>query len=521
MLKPMAVKTVAYVETRNGTLRGFRERGIFKFLGVQYGECRRWRTATPVQPWRGVRNAVQFGNRAFPSQRFTPWDSCGVPHELYPYSENCLNLNIWTPALERGAKKPVMFWIHGGGYSTGSAMEMQAHDGENLARFGDVVVVTVNHRLNIFGFFDVSRFGEEYANSGNCGLSDLVLALRWVQENIEMFGGDPDNVMIFGQSGGGGKVRALMQVPAADGLFHKAVIMSGAGFHRHGTPNPEDSSASQEALEFLLKKYDTDSIETLQALTPEELLDAVNAFTGTSPGKAGLMFWKPIANDYYLGDETLVGIREHAKQIPVMIGCTISEFPVMRIRNKHENSEETQLAIIREVFPGQDTTRLVSLFRTAWPGKCLTDVIETGGRLGRSSVMEYADLRERSGCAPTFVYILAHEFPQDGGRGAWHCADIPIVFHNAAQYPESFHAGLLDGLEDAISASWVSFARSGDPNNHYLGCHWPAYREGKCATMIFDDDCQVKYDFDRELNELRDSMTLTVQEKYKFTPAIN
>lgn len=521
MFSPIEVKTVAYADTVNGRLRGYQQRGIYKFLGVQYGQAARWQTAQPVQPWRGIRNAVQFGSRAFPNQPFTPWDSCGIPHELYPYDEDCLNLNIWTPTLERNAKKPVMVWIHGGAYSTGSAMEMQAHEGEELSRFGDVVVVTVNHRLNVFGFFDVSAFGPQYANSGNCGLSDLVLALQWVQSNIEAFGGDPGNVMIFGQSGGGGKVRALMQTPAADGLYHKAVIMSGAGFQRGKTPASEDNTPSREVLAFLLKRYHTDSLAVLEVLPPEELLAAVHEFTSAAPDRGGLMVWRPNANDYYLGDETLVGIRPHARKIPVMIGCTISEFPAMRIRDKHTFDEQQQLDILRDAFPGQNTERLARLFREAWPNKCLTDAIEIGGMLGRSTVLEYADLRVQSGCAPTYVYLFAHEFPQDGGRGAWHCADIPVVFHNSAFYPESFRNGLLDGLEDAICFSWVSFARNSDPTNPLLKTEWLPYRQGECATMVFDDGCELRCDFDRELSELRDNMILTVNEKYRFTPMIN
>ena len=511
MFRPMAVKKVVYANTKAGTLRGFESRDIYAFLGVPYGKAKRWQQAEPVEPWKGIRNAVQFGNRAFPSQHFTPWDSCGVPHELYSYSEDCLNINIWSPTLDPEAKKPVLFWIHGGGYSTGSAMEMQAHDGEDLARFGDVVVVTVNHRLNIFGFFDLSDLGAPYENSGNCGISDLELALRYVRENIATFGGDSDNVTIFGQSGGGGKVRALLQTPSADGLFHKAIIMSGAGFHHRGEANPESGERSREVREFLFEKFNTRDIHDLEALQPEELLDAVQEYTSTH-SSAGLMFWKPVANHYYLGDEILHGMRDHALKVPVMIGCTISEFPKMRVRDKYSYSEDEQLEIIRQAFPAQDTERLVQLFREAWPNKCVTDVIETGGMLGRSTVMEFADERVKQNAAPTYVYLFAHEFPQDGGRGAWHCADIPVVFHNSVYYPESFHNGLLDGLEDAMSMSWVNFARFGTPQNDYLKAEWPEWKD-RCATMVFDDDCYVKYDFGREMNALRDSMQLTVIEQ--------
>ncbi len=528
MFRPMQIKTMEYVETPNGKLRGYRENGIYAFLGVPYGECERWRTATPAKPWKGVRNAVQFGNRAFPAGlTFTPLDSCGVPHELYNYSEDCLNLNIWTPTTDRDGKKPVLVWIHGGGYSTGSAMEMQAHDGENLAAFGDCVVVTLNHRLNVFGFLDCSRFGEKYANSCNCGLSDLVLALQWVHDNIACFGGDDQRVLIYGQSGGGGKVQALLQTPAADGLFQKAVIMSGTFNVKPGGSIEDESPAySARVLDDLLELYGTDDIAVLEALTPEELLDAVEKISEkleANPviGRKQIGF-RPSANEYYPGNIFNAGMSEHAKTVPVMLGNTMAEFPEMRIFNKHEYSEAEQTAIVEEAFPGQDAGKLIELWKKAYPGRCLTDIIETGGFLGRAGVIAYADARAKEATAPTYVYELTHDFPQQGGRNAWHCADIPIVFHNSALYPEDFHDGLLDGLEDAISASWVNMAADSDPNNPYLGVEWPPYREGDCATLLFGDPIEVRRDFDREFAFLRETVKLHKSDKYtRFETIIN
>ncbi len=522
MIKPLTPKTLEIVETTNGKLRGFKQRDIYNFLGVQYGDNKRWQTATMVKPWKGIKNALQFGNRAFPASGFTPWDSCGVAHEAYPYDEDCLNLNIWTSSIDKKAKKPVMVWIHGGGFATGSAMEMQAHDGENLSRFGDVVVVGLNHRLNIFGFFDVSKFGDKYKNSANAGMSDLVLALKWVKENIKAFGGDPDNVLIYGQSGGGGKVGALMQIPEADGLFHKAVIMSGVIRLPSDTDHVEESNDySNMILEKLLKKFDTDNLEVLETLEPEELLEAFHEVAGGR--NFSIMGWRPIANEWYLGSALNVGITEHAKTVPVMIGSVISEMPLMRIFNKHDYTQEEQIEIVKECFPGQDVEKLISLFQQAWPNKCITDVIEIAGNgLFRPGDIEFADLRAKTASAPTYVYVFGHDFPQNGGRGAWHCSDIPIVFHNSAMYPENFHDGLLDGLEDTISGSWAAFAHNSDPNNKYLKVKWPPYKTDECATLIFDNECEVKNDFDRELVTLRAQMKLEVKEKYtKFKQLIN
>lgn len=520
MFKQFTPKTIEYVDTPKGKLRGYKLDDVYAFLGVQYGEAERWQMPTPTKPWKGVKNALQFGNRAFPFLRFTPWDSCGVAHEAYSYSEDCLNLNIWTPSIDSKAKKPVMVWIHGGGYATGSSMEMQGHEGSNLSRFGDVVVVTINHRLNIFGFFDMSDFGEKYYNSENVGLGDLVMALSWVKENIACFGGDPDNVMIFGQSGGGGKVRALMQTPAADGLYHKAVIMSGTGF---GGGPEEKESPSRLVREKLMEELNTNSIEPLLELTPEELLEKSMRIVNELKEKFGFLSWRPAKNDWYLGEALTVGLRPEAGKIPVMLGSTISEGPLMRIFNKHDYTVEQQEQIVREAFPEQDADKLMELFRKAWPDKCVTDAIEITGNLNfRPGDIAYSDLRAECAEAPTWVYIFGHDFPQDGGRGAWHCADIPIVFHNAEMYPDNYKDGLMDGLQDAISGSWVAFAHNSDPNNKFIGIEWPEYKKGQCAIMVFDNQCRVGYDFDRELIAYRNSLKLKIDDKYtKFQQLIN
>lgn len=525
-LKPLTPKTLEYVQTKNGMLRGFKQRNIYNFLGVKYGEVQRWHEAKPVKPWKGVRNALNFGNVNFPTRPFTPWDSCGVAHELYSYSEDCLNLNLWSPTIDSNAKKPVVVWFHGGGFSSGFATEMQAYDGENLARFGDVVVVTVNHRLNLFGFLDVSQFGEAYANSGNIGISDLVMSLRWVHENIAAFGGDPDNVTICGQSGGGQKVTCLLQTPAAAGLFHKAVVQSGVSPYHQGKEPVivETVDKSRAVIDLLFKKLNTDKLETLEELTPEELLKAYHAISpeleemGYNAGN-----WTAIAGDYYKGDPYVVGFSDCAKKIPVMVGCTFAEMPQMRVFNKHEKTEEEQLAILRECFPGQDVTAVVELFKKAWPNRCLTDIIEMSGRMEvRASVLRYSDLRAATCEAPTYTYIFAHDFPQEGGRGAWHCAELPMMFHNACIYPENYNAGVLDGYEDAVCSCWVNMAKYGNPSNPLLGVEWPAYKVGECATLIMDDTFEVKNDFDRALIQMRRGMKLEVTEKYtQFTQTVN
>ena len=215
----MCTKTDPVVETKAGKLRGFQLDGTYAFHGVKYADAKRFHQPTPVEPWEGIKNALAYGYVCPMLQQDQPSNELMVPHRYWPLDENCQYLNIWTQHLDPNAKKPVLVWLHGGGFAAGSSIEHIAYEGENMSKYGDVVVISLNHRLNILGYLDLSPFGEEYKNSGNAGNADMVAALQWIHENIANFGGDPENVTLFGQSGGGMKVWTLMQTPAADGLF--------------------------------------------------------------------------------------------------------------------------------------------------------------------------------------------------------------------------------------------------------------------------------------------------------------
>ena len=227
----MCTKTDPVVETKAGKLRGFQLDGTYAFHGVKYADAKRFHQPTPVEPWEGIKNALAYGYVCPMLQQDQPSNELMVPHRYWPLDENCQYLNIWTQHLDPNAKKPVLVWLHGGGFAAGSSIEHIAYEGENMSKYGDVVVISLNHRLNILGYLDLSPFGEEYKNSGNAGNADMVAALQWIHENIANFGGDPENVTLFGQSGGGMKVWTLMQTPAADGLFHKGVVQSGCIDH--------------------------------------------------------------------------------------------------------------------------------------------------------------------------------------------------------------------------------------------------------------------------------------------------
>ena len=264
-LKSKAISNPDYpvVNTKYGKLRGTWRDDCFVFKGIEYAKSKRFHLPTEPDKWEGIKDAVAYGPVPDEISTRIPGDSFTEPHFWYPQSEFCQNLNIWTPSIEKNEKLPVMVWIHGGGQEHGSAIEITAYDGEELATWGKVVVVSVNHRLNALGYLDLYEYGKEYEESGYVGMMDLVASLKWVKENISEFGGDPDNVMLFGQSGGGFKIIELMQMPAADGLYHKVSIHSGTG--RDSTFTHENNKeVARDIVKFLnIKKENISEIETI------------------------------------------------------------------------------------------------------------------------------------------------------------------------------------------------------------------------------------------------------------------
>ncbi|MBR4827732.1 MAG: carboxylesterase family protein, partial [Oscillospiraceae bacterium] len=228
------------VSTPKGLIRGYFYDGVFNFKGIKYANAKRFHKPEPIEPWEGIKNALSWGFNCPTMTEDSRDETAYLDHRYWPKNENCQYLNVWTTTIDDTARKPVILWIHGGGFAGCSAIELLCADGEEMCGYGDVVMVSLNHRLNILGFLDVSAYGPQYENSGNAGLADLVIALEWIRDNIAAFGGDPDNVTIMGQSGGGGKVCALLQCPAADGLFHKAIVHSGIHARRQ-RPTPEVS----------------------------------------------------------------------------------------------------------------------------------------------------------------------------------------------------------------------------------------------------------------------------------------
>lgn len=494
------------VQTVSGKVAGYFDDGIYTYKGIPYAKAERFMPPVPADPWEGIRSSRAYGPTC-PQGKRTGWYSDELAFSFswddgFP-DEDCLRVNIWTPGINDGKKRPVMVWLHGGGYSSGSGQELPSYDGRNLADKGDVVVVTLNHRLNVLGFLDLSAYGEKYSRSGNAGLLDLVAALDWIQKNITKFGGDASNVTIFGQSGGGGKVSTLLATPDAKGMFHKAIVQSGAMLRtmesrwsrRIGAAVVEELGISPCKIDEM-KNVPYDKLlaageKAIARIKPEAEKEGYAAF---------IFGWAPIVDGSVLPRQPFdPQAPEQSKEIPIMIGTTLHEFtastyvPEMRTIS-HEEAE----GYLKRTY-GNKTAEFVELFKDTYPGYEPKDLIDTDF-IFRPNAVELANIKFRQGGAPVYTYLFAWESPvMDGILRSTHCMEIPFVFNNA-----DVHASMTGGSEEAValadimSQAWINFARRGNPNTEELP-QWPAYDNSDGATMFFDNTCEVKYNHDKEL----------------------
>lgn len=465
------------VETAQGPVRGCRFNGITSFKGIPYGQAKRFHAPQPPAPWTEPLDATSYGCVCPLLSIDKPGGEILVPHRYWIQDEDCLNLNVWTPACD-GARRPVLFWLHGGGYFAGSSIEQVAYEGEALAREGDCVVVSINHRLNILGYLDLSDFGAEYANSGNAGGDDIILALRWVHGNVAAFGGDPGCVTVFGQSGGGGKVTTLLQTPAADGLYHRAFIMSGV----LGTTLRDSAGSGRACVEALMQELHVSTAAELEAVPYPAL---AQAYQKISPAlsKQGLNVGQsPHPNAFYLGDPLTngKGFRPETAEIPVLVGTVYSEF-----LGFHSGVENTDPAAVL----GGDAAKLTALFKKAYPERDASSLLALD-TIFRAPTIQYIQARARAGSA-VYSYLFDQTFPVEGRREAWHCADIPFVFHNVDLVPVCTFDGAKK-LEDEIFRAFLSFARTGTPG-------WPASTAETENTMLFDQASHVVQNHDHAL----------------------
>lgn len=492
------------VRTKYGKLRGLKSHGTYLFRGIRYANAKRFHFPTEVEPWEGVREAFQFGHVCCELNTPVPHDQFTVPHFFYPQNENCQYLNVWTQHLDSAAKRPVMIWLHGGGWFSGSSVELLAYDGENLSKTDDVVVVSINHRLNVLGYLDLSPFGEEYRNSGNAGLGDLVMALKWVNENIAAFGGDPDNVTIFGQSGGGGKVVALMQTPAADPYYHKAIIQSG-GPSGMGKENVEKARKTSQRCAELILHYlhiTPENVREIETVDWYDLAQASMNAIWTIQNKEGeRVNWEPHPDgEYYYGHPLDFGWREESLKKPMLVGSVLGEFSGNfgtsigdGIKNKWDMA--TISAYMAEKF-GMKAPRMAELFRKAYPDRNPADVLFLDTRL-RRGCLNFVRERAKAGGA-TWNWMFNLESPFNYGTVAWHNAEEPYVFRNAAYIEAEYIPVVSERLENEMAGAWVQFAKTGNPNFDKIP-QWPCATADSVPTMCFDKVTDLRIDHDREL----------------------
>ena len=487
--------TTSPVQTSAGRVRGVNRFGVNQFFGIPYGASTAGanRFMPPAKPaaWTSVRDCFRVGNRS-------PQDPDGPISEVFaldrqePMGEDCLNLNVFTPALGSGSR-PVMIWLHGGGFSGGSGNWL-LYDGTNLARKEDVVVVSVTHRLNLFGFLHLADAGgEQFANSSNVGMQDIVAALQWVKDNIAAFGGNPANVTVFGQSGGGGKVTTLMAMPSARGLFHRAIAMSGSALRGVSRDN-----AARATEQFLTRVgVQRNQLARLQQMPWQELQRAFFAEPRIQNLGGG-----PVVDGRWLPrDQWTPDAPAFSADVPLMVGSTETEDAWNEPVPPLEMAEEEMLTRVRRITRNDESKarEMIALYRKTHPGISNTDVwlIMNSDNTRRANAQLLSELKLAQGKAPAYLYYFTWRSPVHKGQmKAYHTLDIPFVFHNV-DVAASMTGALQERYELAhrMSAAWAAFARSGNPNHRDLP-NWPAFSSAY-PTMILGNECRLANDPNR------------------------
>lgn len=511
-----AFTTYAFAETENGWLMGSQQGSTYIFKGIQYGVADRFMPAEKPEAWEGVKGALSYGttspNGATASSSVSVSTFVNPMGEDMVQNEDCLYLNVWTQSLNADAKRPVIFFLHGGGLNAGASNELNLYDGKNLSEYGDVVFVSINHRLNILGYLELSAYGEEYKYSGNNGLADTVLALEWVRDNIANFGGDPENVTIVGQSGGGSKVAALMATPAAQGLFQRAFQVSG-GATGTGTAIEERQAATAELFAGIKDVVglgsDEEVLEFISTCNLDTLYETVSAAGGFKADHS-------VDGDYYPERNYNADTHEWAeitKDIPLMASNTFGELGgkdgklvlnMMINMNGASFDPENPDAFLADCFKPNMTEEymvqrvmdnytgaqeeIIELFHKGYPCRDTIDVISLNDRT--KTVVECQDKANQGG-APVYNAMVAYELPLMGGNLMSHTTDLYFWFHNIDLDPYIVAGDYETAsmVQDAMATALVNFATTGDPSSEALA--WSAFTTEVGETMVFDDVCEI------------------------------
>jgi para-nitrobenzyl esterase len=522
--KPVAARTVVapnagnIVETACGRIRGFSSNGILSFKGIPYGASTagagRYMAPTTPTPWAGVRSSMALGFACpqglhVPEGRRVGWSR---DEEAFMFEwddgqpgEDCLRVNVWTPSTADATRRPVLVWIHGGGYTSGSSNELRMYDGESLARRGNVVVVSLNHRLGPLGYMNLQDYGEKWSSAVNLGQLDLIAALEWVRENIGRFGGDPAKVLVFGQSGGGGKISTLMGMPTAKGLFHRAVIQSGSSL-RQSMPDRSAALSAATLQELGLSK---DTIGRLQELPVETIIQAglraqrklqpVPAAPGTGAG----LNWGPTVDGKSLPRHAWdPSAPEDSATVPLMVGSVLNEFG-NSIQAGDPSLDTMTAEEMRKRLGeqrGDKAPALLEVLQRKFPKAMPYELLSRStGMTARMNVINQATRKAQQNGAAAYVYWFQWQTPVlDGRPRAFHCAELPFVFANTDRSAAMTGGGAdARALAGKMADAWVAFARNGNPNHAGLP-EWPAFSPERCETMVFDTSTVVKNNPDRE-----------------------
>lgn len=495
--------TYEFATIESGDIMGLKFRGVYSFRGIPYAKAERFQLPTKVEPWEGIRPCLTWGTicpASYGLNGYTNFTEFMTPtHHNFIHNEDCQNLNVWTTSMDPTAKKPVIVFMHGGGFSNGSSMELVYYNGHNIAKSGDIVFVSMNHRLNVLGSLDLSKYGEEYKYSANSGMADIVASLQWVHDNIEVFGGDPGNVTIVGQSGGSGKVHAIMGMPAAEGLFHKAVFQSSAS---DGAPSliADRIAQSDKVLEIL--GITAENIKDIEKVPYADLVAAAN--------QAKLGQGACVDGEYYPAKTFVNGVEiEMSKDIPIMASTSFAEFSdnfatqVQAIAfdgyYRPDMTEEKIVEALRARY-GDRTDAIIAEYKKAYPHQELFDALF----INRGRNNNVAMTRATNGGAPLYQVVYAMTYPVFGGVSNIHTGgDLPYLFNNVDTIPELIAGNEVAATEMARVASTYlcNFARTGNPNGEGL-VEWPAFTAETGYTMILDEVCEAISFHDVELLKL-------------------
>ncbi len=511
------------VKTTNGAVQGLVQGGVKIFKGIRYGAepvgPLRFMPPQKPAPWKDIADATEFGAPAMqmmsgalasPVTDFQRQLSSilPIPQETKTGTEDCLFLNVWTPSLGDGKKRPVMVWLHGGGFVCGSGA-WPVYDGANLASKGDVVVVTVNHRLNVFGHLYLGGLaGDAYAKSGNVGILDVVAALEWVRDNIEAFGGDPGNVTIMGESGGGAKVCVLLAMPDAKGLFHKAIIQSGAALR--AKPKDAATRLAKGILDEL--QVSAGDVRTLQAIPAHVIVSAAFASTAKTEGGGnyGFINLSPVVDGVVLlADPFIPAAPAISANIPIVIGWNKDEMTLFNAAEPWfgKLTEAEMIERIKQIA-GAKSEGLIAAYRKLHPDYTPTYIYNSlmSNLFQTADSITLAERKAAQKAAPVYMYYLVWETPV--GNNVFktpHMLDIPFVFDNVERARVLVGPGPQpEALAKQMSDAWLAFAHTGNPDAKSIP-HWPPYAAEQRSTMVFDVKSHVMEDPNAEVRKILQS----------------